>query len=156
MYAFVMNFQSLQHESWPSNLSGFPRSPRIDAAHHGAGTHAYRSRRRSSCRSCHRCVGTTTNFTKSHTETLLRFGSGLTFLHQGILQSTLSLHHQPELLRELPSCHCPESNQNAPLPCSRITTTIHDTHLFLLGRMAVATDTTLKTLDYTSRFVRAM
>ena len=29
-------------------------------------------------------------------------------------------------------------------------------HLFLSDRMAVATDTTLKTLDYTSRFVRAM
>ena len=57
-------------------LVRFHQKPRIDATHHGTGTHACRSRRRSSCRSCHRRVGTTASFTKSHAETLFRLDHG--------------------------------------------------------------------------------
>ena len=48
------------------------------------------------------------NFTKSHIETLFCFSSGLAFLHKGILQCSLTLHHHPELIRKLLSRHCPQ------------------------------------------------
>ena len=143
-----MNLQSLQHESWPSNLSGFPKSL-------------------ISVQSIIKLELTPTGVLPPPRQHDLQLQQEP---HWAVVQlqvwpaapasghsPTHPVAPPPELFRELLGYHCSQVSglNQAPLPCSRIPTTIHDTHVFLSGRMSGMLNVTLKALDYTSRFLRA-